>query len=213
MRIGTAGVHPRRLLRDDVYVAIRDAIICGDLAPGEKLRDGDLGEHLGVSRTPVREALLRLTQAGLVESTPGRTTKVAQIDPETFAHCREIASELYALAARRAAPHLDDTSLEEMSRANADLQRALNHGEPLAAIRADDMFHSIPVTASGNPLIAAQLEAITPYLHRGEYFHFSTWAGARSPEQHELILTALRDHDGDRAAALTRKNFSTLELH
>ena len=206
------GIHARRLLRDEVYDSIRDAVVVGDLAPGEQLRDGELGEWLGVSRTPVREALLRLAQAGLVEADPGRTTKVAPIDPETFTHCREIAAELYALAARRAVVALTDEQLDQMAWANTQLQDALNAGDPMAAITADDAFHSVPVTASGNPLIATQLETVTPYLRRGEYFHFGTWAGARSPEQHEQILAALKAGDGERAAALTRENFGGLEL-
>ncbi|MDO5493578.1 MAG: GntR family transcriptional regulator [Nesterenkonia sp.] len=206
------GVHARRLLRDEVYDSIRDAVVVGDLAPGEQLRDGELGEWLGVSRTPVREALLRLAQAGLVEANPGRTTKVAEIDPEVFAHCREIAAELYALAARRAAEGLTAEHLERMDEANSQLQQALDAGDPMAAIAADDAFHSVPVAASGNPLIATQLETVTPYLRRGEYFHFGTWAGARSPGQHEEILEALRAADGERAAALTRDNFGGLQL-
>lgn len=211
------GVHSRRLLRDEVYDTIRDAVLVGDLAPGEQLRDGELGEWLGVSRTPVREALLRLAQAGLVEANPGRTTRVAVIEPAIFAHCREIAAELYALAVRRATARLaeglvDAARLEEMAEANRRLQQALTTHDPMAAITADDDFHGIPVAESGNPLIAAQLETVTPYLRRGEYFHFGTWAGARSPEQHAQILEALRAGDGERAAALTRENFSGLEL-
>jgi DNA-binding GntR family transcriptional regulator len=58
--------RPRRLLRDDVYVRLRDAIVDGTLAPGEQLRDSELAVWLAVSRTPVREALLRLQRAGLV---------------------------------------------------------------------------------------------------------------------------------------------------
>ena len=76
-----AGVPlPRSLLRDDVYVRLRDAIVDGRFTPGEQLRDGDLAQWLGVSRTPVREALLRLAQAGLVVAAPGRSTTVSTLD-------------------------------------------------------------------------------------------------------------------------------------
>ena len=64
----------RRLLRDDVYGQLRDAIIDGTLEPGEQLRDAELATWLGVSRTPIREALLRLGQTGLVVAQPGRST-------------------------------------------------------------------------------------------------------------------------------------------
>ncbi len=70
---------PRALLRDDVHARLRDAIVDGTLAPGEQLRDVELAERLGVSRTPVREALLELARAGLVTATPGRSTVVAPL--------------------------------------------------------------------------------------------------------------------------------------
>src|SRR6478752_3065923 len=69
----TAGVD-RSLLRDDVYRRLRDAIVDGTFAPGEQLKDGELADWLGVSRTPIREALLRLARAGLVVAEPGRST-------------------------------------------------------------------------------------------------------------------------------------------
>ena len=69
----------RDLLRDRAYAAIRDAIVDGTLAPGERLRDAELCKWLGLSRTPVREALGRLEQDGLVESAPQRYTQVAPL--------------------------------------------------------------------------------------------------------------------------------------
>ena len=75
----TAGVD-RSLLRDDVYRRLRDAIVDGTFTPGEQLKDGELADWLGVSRTPVREALLRLGTTGLVLAVPGRSTTVTAID-------------------------------------------------------------------------------------------------------------------------------------
>ena len=72
-----AAALSRSLLRDDVYVRLRDAIVDGTFTPGEQLRDGDLAQWLGVSRTPVREALQRLERAGLVEVSPHRYTRVS----------------------------------------------------------------------------------------------------------------------------------------
>ena len=70
----------RSLLRDDVFGRLRDAIVDGTFAPGEQLRDLELATWLGVSRTPVREALLRLAEAGLVVARPGRSTVVTPLD-------------------------------------------------------------------------------------------------------------------------------------
>ena len=85
------GVHRRTLLRDDVYFTLRDAIVSGRLAPGEKLRDAELSEWLGVSRTPIREALLRLERSGLVIAEPGRLTMVSPVTDEAVAHAQQLS--------------------------------------------------------------------------------------------------------------------------
>ncbi|MFZ0531306.1 MAG: GntR family transcriptional regulator, partial [Propionicimonas sp.] len=119
------GLHQRSLLRDDVYRSLRDAIVHGELAPGEQLRDAELSAWLGVSRTPIREALLRLQRAGLVRATPGRVTLVAPEDPDAVRDAQQVAAELHALAVRLAAPRLDASALEAMRVANAALVVAL----------------------------------------------------------------------------------------
>lgn len=220
----------RTLLRDNVYAAIRDAIVRGQLMPGEQLRDGELGEWLGVSRTPVREALLRLAEAGLVRARPGKVTLVAPEDPIALAHARTIAAELHALAARlaaqapavkaqamavlpaageagRARPS-SEVGLEGLREANARLRAS--SGEPEAAIRADAEFHDVVVELSGNPLIGTQLELLVPMLMRAEYLHFDAATVEASAAQHEAIIEALEACDADRAAELTRRNWLSL---
>jgi DNA-binding GntR family transcriptional regulator len=92
---------PRALLRDDVHARLQEAIVDGSLAPGEQLRDAELAERLGVSRTPVREALLELAQAGLVQATPGRSTVVAPIDPGALRDAQAVVGALHALPSAR----------------------------------------------------------------------------------------------------------------
>ena len=150
-------VPHRTLLRDDVYRSIRDAIVRGQLAPGEQLRDQELGEWLQVSRTPVREALQRLAQAGLVVAQPGRMTRVAPENPELIRSARQIAAELHALAMDLAFPRLDETAANEMEAANSRLRSALKSGDAEAAITADDDFHEAALARSGNPLIPDQI--------------------------------------------------------
>src|SRR5688572_18344928 len=97
---GAAGVD-RSLLRDDVYRRLRDAIVDGTFTPGEQLTDGELGDWLGVSRTPVREALLRLGTSGLVVAIPGRSTTVSMIDAQAVRDARDVIAAMHELAARQ----------------------------------------------------------------------------------------------------------------
>src|SRR3954469_16171845 len=98
------GKHRRSLLRDQAYVSIRDAIVNGTLAPGETLRDPELEKWLGVSRTPIREALSRLERAGLVHTLPGRSTVVSTIERKAVLDAQNVAASLHALAVRIAVP-------------------------------------------------------------------------------------------------------------
>ncbi|MDA0183615.1 GntR family transcriptional regulator, partial [Solirubrobacter phytolaccae] len=92
----------RDLLRDQAYVTIRDAIVDGTLAPGERLRDAELCAWLGLSRTPVREALNRLEQDGLVETEPQRFTRVTPLDRRAARDAFPVVAALHALAAELA---------------------------------------------------------------------------------------------------------------
>ncbi|RAA23002.1 GntR family transcriptional regulator, partial [Burkholderia multivorans] len=204
MPIPEASPIPHRtLLRDDVYRSIRDAIIRGQLAPGEQLRDQELGSWLRVSRTPVREALQRLAQAGLVVAEPGKMTRVAPENPAAIINARQVAAELHALGMKLALPHLDADDVAEMEEANARLQAALEASDSEAAIAADDDFHAVALTRSGNPLILDHLEVVTATLRRAEYLHFDSEKGSASPEQHIEILAAIRADDHDLAVTLT----------
>lgn len=212
MPIPTDSPAPQRsLLRDDVYRSIRDAIVRGQLAPGEQLRDQELGAWLQVSRTPVREALQRLAQAGLVVADPGRMTRVAPEDPELILAARQIAAELHGLAIDLAFPTLDEAALNEMGQANDRLSAALAAGDAEAAIAADDDFHEVALTRSGNPLIPDHLEVVTATLRRAEFLHFESVKGSVSPEQHTEIIAAIRAGEHAHAVALTKANWSTIE--
>lgn len=203
-------VHARTLLRDDVYVTLRDAIIRGDLLPGEQLRDAELSGWLGVSRTPIREAMLRLARAGLVIATPGRLTAVAPEDPQRVRWAQEIVGELHALATRLSVPAMREGDYAEMEEANARLGLAIAAGDAEAAILADDAFHAVPVRVAGNPLIAEQLEGVAPMLHRAEYLHFGATPGRISPDRHAQIVAAMRAGDTAAAAELARSNWEGL---
>lgn len=211
MPIPTDSPTPQRsLLRDDVYRSIRDAIVRGQLAPGEQLRDQELGAWLQVSRTPVREALQRLAQAGLVVAEPGRMTRVAPEDPALILAARQIAAELHGLAIDLAFPTLDEAALDEMEKANDRLSAALGAGDAEAAIAADDDFHEVALTRSGNPLIPDHLEVVTATLRRAEFLHFGSVKGSASPEQHTEIIAAVRAGEHAQAVALTKANWSTI---
>ncbi len=203
----------RQLLRDSVFVRIRDAIIDGTLEPGERLVDGELSGWLGVSRTPIREALARLEAAGLVETKPGRYTMVSPIDPRTLADAQEVTAAMNELAVRTAVPILTDADLTGMRAANDTFAEALRNGDVVAAVVADDAFHRIPVDRAGNAAIRTVLDQYTPVLRRVERIRFASLRGRDSVAQHARIIAFAEAGDAEAAAIETRKNWLTLDAY
>lgn len=179
------GLVAKSLLREEAYRAIRDAIVDGTLAAGERLNDADLVEWLGVSRTPVREALARLEHAGLVRTKPGRYTIVSPLDVRAVRNAQSVRAAMHELAVREALPNLSAAELDAMRAANACFADALRQGDVDAAVAADDEFHDVPVTACANDAVRSVLEQFTPVLRRVESLRFSSLSGRGSVAQRE----------------------------
>ncbi|MGO4193401.1 GntR family transcriptional regulator [Arthrobacter sp. YAF17] len=207
-----AGVHKRPLLRDNVFDSLRNAIVDGTFEPGERLKDTELEAWLGVSRTPIREALLRLEHAGLVIALPGKATIVAPYDQASTLSSQQVVAGLHELAARLAVPLLAEDHLSAMSEANARFEQALRDADVEAALQADDDFHAVFVTVSGNPVLRDLLEQTTPVLRRVERMRFGSFAARGSVAQHAEIIRLARLGDADAAARACRENWLSLRF-
>jgi DNA-binding GntR family transcriptional regulator len=200
----------RRLLRDDVHGRLRDAIIEGTLEPGEQLRDAELAEWLGVSRTPVREALLRLAQAGLVVARPGRSTTVSALSLTAVREARDVVAAMHELAVREAVPRLTEDDVEEMRAAAARFEAAVADGDVEAALRADDDLHGVPVRVSGNRALATVLDQFVPVLRRAERLRFASDGARESVARHDDLVRRCAAGDAEGAAAVVLDTFHAL---
>lgn len=200
----------RSLLRDRALTEIRAAIVGGDIAPGEAIRDVDLAQRLGLSRTPVREALARLAEEGLVESKPHSYTRVTPLDPAAVRDAHTVLQAMQTLAARLAVPRFTAADLAEMRAANTSFGRALAAGDTAAALTADDAFHQVAVRASGNFAIVATVERYLPMVRRLELLRFASPLGHDSVAMHDEIIAASAAGDADLAARLVERNWATL---
>jgi DNA-binding GntR family transcriptional regulator len=200
----------RTLLRDDVHARLREAIVTEVLAPGERLRDGELAAWLGVSRTPVREALLRLQQSGLVVTRPGRATLVANLNGRAVREAQSVVAVMHGLAVREAVGQLSSDDLARMQAANHVFAEALKRGDVDAALAADDEFHEVPVAASGNQAIRSVLEQFMPMVRRLERMRFASVAGRGSVELHQKLIDRLQAGDVEGAADVSRETWQTL---
>jgi DNA-binding GntR family transcriptional regulator len=200
----------RTLLRDQAYARLRDAILDGTLEPGEQLKDAELAAWLGLSRTPIREAVARLEEYGLVETKPQSYTRVAALSARDARDAFTVYAALEALAASLGVPRLTAADLETMRAANRDFADALAATDVDAAIAADDRFHAVLVQAAANREISRSLERLLPTIRRLERARFGSLAGRRSIEQHERIIALCAAGDAERAAEAIRENWLTL---
>ena len=200
----------RTLLRDQAYARLRDAILDGTLEPGEQLRDAELAEWLGLSRTPIREAVARLEEHGLVETAPNRYTRVAPLSARDAREAFPVVAALHALAASLGVLRLSGADLEAMRTANRDFAAALAAADVDGAVAADDRFHAVLVQASANAEIARSLSRLMPKIRRLERARFGSLAGRRSVEQHKRIVALCASGDAERAAAAVRGNWLSL---
>ncbi|MFT4279901.1 GntR family transcriptional regulator [Microbacterium sp.] len=199
----------RSLLRDDVYRRLRDAIVDGTLRPGEQLRDAEIGAWLGVSRTPVREALLRLEGNGLVVTQPGRSTAVSEIDETSLRDARDVVAAMHTLAVQEVAGRLSAADIAEMRDANRRFAEAIAAGDAAAALDSDEELHAVPIRVLGNRAVEKVLEQFGPIVRRAELIRFSD-DGHASIERHERMIDLCERHDGARAAATAFTTWQSL---
>ena len=211
MPVPAESIPPRELLRDDVYRRLRDGIVDGTFAPGEQLRDVELAGWLGVSRTPIREALQRLAQAGLVVTEPGRSTSVTSLDLRATRDAQAVVAAMHQLAVREAVGQLTAADLAGMRTANKRFAAALRSGDVDAALAADDELHAIPVTAAANQAVRAVLEQFTPLLRRVERRRFSTLTGRGSVALHDSLIRLCEAGQAEQAATVSWETWQTLE--
>jgi DNA-binding GntR family transcriptional regulator len=179
----------RPVLREAIYANLRDWIIQGILEPEEKLKDDELAKRLGVSRTPVREALMRLEDEGFIETSANRWTKVSSITLKDTELIYPIVARLETLALELAFKHLTNEDFKTMRQINQTFQKATESKKPLEAAKADVAFHQVFIERSNNPELIRILNELKLKHERLEIAYFGDASlGKHSPKQHLQIV-------------------------
>jgi DNA-binding GntR family transcriptional regulator len=202
----------RHLLRETAYDRLCEAIIDGTLAPGESLHDSELCGWLGLSRTPVREALGRLRDEGLVDMAPQRFTRVTSMTVRDVHEVVPLLAAVHGLATELAVPRLNPGDVQELRVHNSAFVTALRARDGRAAYLADDRFHEVFVDVCGNAEVPRVLARLAPRLHRVEQLSDGDLPGGRAVAQHEALITRAETGDGPGAASAARANWMTLGL-
>ena len=200
----------RHLLRDTAYTALCDAIVCGELAPGEALHDHELCAWLGVSRTPVRDALARLAEEGLVELAPQRYTKVAELTLKDAHDMLPVVATVHGLATELGVPRLERDDVERLQHENEAFWGALRRSHAPDAYAADERFHGVFVDVAANDEVLRVVRLLAPRLRRLERLGTTTLPGRRAVAQHQAIVARAAAGDARGAASAVRENWLSL---
>ncbi|WHZ00269.1 GntR family transcriptional regulator [Peribacillus simplex] len=198
----------RTSVREEAYMILREWIVQGTLTPGQQLRDKELAEQLGVSRTPIREALLRLEDEGFVETKPSRSTIVSPIQLEGVLNIYSIVWTLEKLAMEQAFDFIEEKHLIEMEAINHEVKKAIGEGNQIVAVQKDDDFHSIYINLSTNDELKRILSGLKQKLIRIELFYFNQVSDVDlSVDEHDQIIQALRNGNLNMVLKVIEKNW------
>lgn len=186
-------------LKAAVADSIRELIFSGALRPGSKIDQDEIAEQLGISKLPVREALITLEGEGLVKSIPRRGAFIAALQREDIQDHFSIYGMVAGLAAERAALFLQSKTIEDLASLVATMEGT---SSPEEKEKANFHFHRIINSAGGSLRLIAVLRVLSKSIPTRFFERTPGWA-AVAQQHHRAILKALRDQDGAEARRLT----------
>ncbi|MFD7523001.1 MULTISPECIES: GntR family transcriptional regulator [Paenibacillus] len=200
----------RSTAKDRTLSQLQKWIIDGTLQPDEKLNDAELAAALGVSRTPVREALQLLEAQGLVQMFPGKDTRVTRIDKDDIHKPYAPLGVLHALAAEMAAQLIQPEQIEQLRELNQAFAKCILEKDLYQALEYDEEFHNLIVEIADNSYITSFCSSLQLHIRRFKYVFLShpIEQTQTAVQEHEQIIQALQDRDSATAARIIKQNLS-----
>ncbi len=199
-------------LRDVVFNTLRQGILTGELKPGERLMEIHLANKLGVSRTPIREAIRKLELEGLVTMIPRRGAEVAQITEKSLKDVMEVRRALDALSVELACDRINDEELAALGKACESFEKAVSTGDPKKIAQADVEFHNIIVKAAGNTRLVQLINNLSEQMYR---YRFEYIKDVSTHEQliaeHRILSDCIRNKDKATAAKTAKLHIDNQE--
>lgn len=199
----------RSSLHDEVVATLRDMIVTGDLKPGARILEHDLSEQLGVSRTPIREAIKILTLDGLVDSPAYRGARVKPLLADEIEALFDVIAVLESLAVERTTVTLSPENLSSLESVHEQMRDAFEAGDRVTYFDLNTRIHEWLLQLSGNPILIETHERLMLRANRGRYLAIrSNHRWKESMEQHEELMESLRAGDAARAGRIWRDHLT-----
>ena len=195
-------IQNHKPLREMVYEELKMQILKGSIIPGTRMMEVELAEEMGVSRTPIREAIRKLEKEGLVTIEPRRGAYASMISTEDMVEILEVRQDLEGLAAYFAADRMTDAQMEELRQVSSSYDDAVKRGNMEDMIKHDTRFHHIIVESCRNKILAQMIEQLQELVLRFRYIYYDNFRRAENmPEEHAAILAAIAEGNADKARA------------
>jgi DNA-binding GntR family transcriptional regulator len=178
---------------------LREAILRGDLKPGQQLKQQEVAQWLGMSATPVREVLRMLETEGLIEHTPHKGARVAEVSPKETAEITPIRVALEGLAVRMYVARVDQAELAILKELVHEMEQAWKDMDLVRVRRVNYQFHATIYTGAGSEILRGLIEKLWPRFAT-DLLWMIPGRAEESIEQHHAILDALQKRDPDLAA-------------
>ncbi|MBR0410217.1 MAG: GntR family transcriptional regulator [Eubacterium sp.] len=199
------GMNEYLPLRDVVFKTLRRAIVTGEFAPGERLMEITLANRLGVSRTPVREAIRKLELEGLVTMIPRKGAQVARITERSLREVIEVRSVLEEFAASLACQRMDENDMREMKEIHEQFIRAVKAHDIMKIVDSDEKFHDAIFKAAKNDRLLSIIANLREqfYRYRLEYVRDIEDCSQLTGE-HQQLMSAIFRHDEETARRMMK---------
>ena len=199
-------------LRDVVFNTLRKAILTGELKPGERLMEIHLANRLGVSRTPIREAIRKLELEGLVIMIPRRGAEVAQITEKSLKDVLEVRRALDALCVELACDRIDEEATQQLKKACEEFERATETKDATTIAKADVELHDIIVRATGNQRLIQLINNLSEQMYRYRFEYIKDEKGHENlVNEHRMIYESIQQGDKEKAARAARLHIDNQE--
>ncbi|MGI5872679.1 MAG: GntR family transcriptional regulator [Bacillota bacterium] len=201
-------------LRDVVFHTLRKAILRGDLKPDERLMEIKLAERMGVSRTPIREAIRLLQMEGLVVNIPRKGAHVAKITEKDLRDVLEVRGGLENMAVQLASRRITEKQYEELVEAARKFEEAVEKESLIPIAEADEQFHALIYEATDNRRLVQMLNNIRDqmYRYRVEYLKDED-SRKLLVEEHRHLCEVLKEKKGDEAAEIMKLHIDRQEKY
>ena len=199
-------------LRDVVFKTLRQGILTGELKPGERLMEIHLAKRLGVSRTPIREAIRMLELEGLVIMVPRKGAQVAQITQKSLKDVLEVRRTLDGLAAELACERMTEADLEKLKQACQEFEQATKSNDFTQIARTDVKFHDCIVQATGNTRLVQIVNNLSEQMYRYRFEYIKDVnSHSHLIEEHRILFDAIVAKDKEKAVEAAKLHIDNQE--